>query len=62
LAPRLLVEEEFDRGRLIDLWSPPGSENAGFHLLQPRGVKAWPARDTLTNWISEAIAETLTSS
>lgn len=62
LAPRLLVEEEFDRGRLIDLWSSPGSENAGFHLLQPRGVKAWPARDTLTNWISEAIAETLTSS
>lgn len=61
LAPRLLVQEEFNRGRLVNLWSAPSPENAGFHLLQPRDAKARPARDILTNWIFEAIAETLAS-
>lgn len=54
LAPRLLLDAEFEQGRLGELWRDARPGLGGHYLVCPEVPTSNPARDALIEW---ALAE-----
>ncbi|TWC30810.1 LysR family glycine cleavage system transcriptional activator [Pseudomonas sp. SJZ079] len=51
LAPRLLLNVEFEHARLVELWRDTRANQGGYYVLYPRERELDPARDALINWL-----------
>jgi LysR family glycine cleavage system transcriptional activator len=51
IAPRLLLDADLARDRLVELWHDPRSDQGGFYIIRPSNQKSNPAIDAVTDWI-----------
>lgn len=51
LAPKLLVEEEINKGLLQVLWRDDGASCEGYYLISPKAQKTSIACDQLMQWV-----------
>lgn len=55
LAPRLLLADELEAGRLLVLWQQAGAGQGGYYVVHPGGQRPNAARDAVVDWLlSEA--------
>lgn len=58
LAPRILLDVEFEQGRLIEIWRDTRTNIGGYYLVYPRNRKSSPARDTFIAWALAEVGNT----
>ncbi len=50
LAPRILLNVEFEQGRLVEIWQDTRTNQGGYYIVYPRNRKSSLARDTFIEW------------
>lgn len=51
LAPRVLLDTDFEHDRLVELWQVPQSDLSGFYVVCPNKPNAKPAVAVAIDWI-----------
>jgi len=58
LAPRILLDLEIERGRLVELWQDTRTDQGGYYIVYPRNRISDHARDVLIEWIYSEVRNT----
>jgi len=56
LAPRLLVEDEISKSKLVALWRDASADRGGYYVVHPAGEKASAARDAVVAWVLSEVS------
>ncbi|NIA69263.1 LysR family transcriptional regulator [Pelagibius litoralis] len=56
LAPRLLLDDEISKGKLVALWQDTGEDQGGYHIVHPLTQRPNPARDAVIAWVLSEVA------
>ncbi len=56
VAPRLLIEEDVARGRLVVVWKDENPDRGGYHIVHPAPKGRTAERDAVVAWILDEVS------